>query len=158
MGEGTVHQISVSPGGVPKSAVLTATVTATGIVGDDQHDKEHHGGPERAVCLFSREVIERLRIEGHPITAGSTGENLTISGIDWTRVEPGCRFAFEGGVELEVTGYTSPCRTISGSFAGGSFKRISQKAHPGESRVYARVVREGMLTTGEQVTLRPAGE
>jgi len=33
--------------------------------------------------------IEALQNEGHPIAFGSTGENLTVSGIDWQRVVPG---------------------------------------------------------------------
>lgn len=151
---GRVHQVSVSKGGVPKVPVPGAVVTATGLSGDAQNDTKHHGGPERAVCMFSLDVIERLRGEGHPIASGSVGENLTITGIDWSTVAPGGRFEFEGGVVLEVASYTKPCSTIRESFAGLDFKRIFQDAHPGESRVYARVITPGPIAPGAWVTYR----
>ena len=159
MQRGRIHQINISPGGVPKLRVERAGVTAGGLVGDGHNDTRHHGGPDAAVCLFSREVIERLRAEGHPIGPGTIGENVTVEGLDWAAVVPGCRLVFEGGVELEVVKYTNPCATIGESFRGLEFRRIKQDLHPGESRVYARVIREGELRAGAAVELRqPAVE
>lgn len=148
---GRVEQISVSDGGVPKLPVPRARLTANGVEGDRQQNLKAHGGPDRAVCLFSAEVVERLRAEGHPIEAGSAGENLTVSGLDWALVVPGARLRIGDTAVLEVTGYTSPCRWIAGSFADGDFTRISQDKHPGESRVYARVWVEGEVTEGDPV-------
>src|SRR5215210_2448542 len=96
---GALHQINVSNGGVPKQPILGAHVGPLGVAGDTQANTKHHGGPDRAVCLFSLEVIERLRAEGHPVAPGTTGENLTLSGIDWTAIGPGSLFLFDGGVE-----------------------------------------------------------
>lgn len=149
MHRGRVHQINISPGGVPKLPVRRATVAAIGIVGDGHYDTKRHGGPDAAVCLFSLEVIQSLRAQGHPIGVGTTGENVTVQGLDWAAVVPGVRLVFDGGVELEVTKYTSPCATIRDSFRGLEFRRIKQELHPGESRVYARVIREGELRAGE---------
>ena len=138
---GRVHRINVSDGGVPKTRVTEAPARAEGLGGDRQGDLRYHGGPERAVSLFGLEVIERLAGEGHPIVPGSTGENLTIAGLDWSLVTPGARLVLEGGVVLEITSYCSPCAKIAASFRDGDSGRISQKLHAGESRVYARVVR-----------------
>jgi MOSC domain-containing protein YiiM len=103
-------------------------------------------------------LIERLRAEGHPIVPGSTGENVTISGLDWPRLEPGMRLLLGDAVEVEVTGYTTPCHKIRGSFHDGDFTRISQKLCPGESRVYARVLRDGQLSVGAKVELLAPAE
>lgn len=154
--EGQVHRLNVSRGGVPKTPVAEARVTREGIAGDVQEDRRHHGGPERAVSLFSLDVISRLREEGHPIGPGTSGENVTIAGLDWTCVVPGSRLAFEGGVVLEVTSYCAPCGRIRSSFAGGEIRRIDQRDHPGESRLYVRVVSEGTLREGETVRLEAA--
>jgi MOSC domain-containing protein YiiM len=148
---GTVAQIAVSDGGVPKLAVDRAVVTTLGILGDRQRDTEHHGGPLRALCLYSLEVIERLQGEGHPIAPGSAGENVTVQGIDWAMVTPGTRLLLGPEVEAEVTRYTTPCATNARWFADGDFTRILQSRHPGWSRVYARVLVEGVLTTGDRV-------
>lgn len=146
---GSVVQLSISSGGVPKLPVASISITREGIVGDKQNDRKHHGGPERAVCLFSMELIERLQQEGHPISPGSCGDNITVRGINWAEVAPGSRFEFDGGVVLEVASYCAPCSTIRNSFTDLKFKRIKQELHPGESRVYARVMAPGDIARDE---------
>jgi MOSC domain-containing protein YiiM len=146
-----IVQISVSPGGVPKRAVESARVTPLGLEGDGHRDLEHHGGPERAVCLFAIERIRSLQAEGHPIAPGTIGENVTLEGLDWTAVGPGTRLVLGDAVVVEITRFTSPCRNIAPSFRDGDYGRVSQKRHPGDSRVYARVVSEGLIRRGDQV-------
>lgn len=156
---GRVSQINLSDGGVPKLPIAEARVTRDGIVGDRQKHTAFHGGPGRAVSLFSLEVIERLRAEGHPIGPGSTGENVTVEGVNWPLLAPGSRLALGGEVLVEITSYASPCATIKASFAQGRFKRIAQKVNPGESRLYARVLREGHVSVGDGVrVLDPVGQ
>jgi MOSC domain-containing protein YiiM len=152
-GRARIVQISVSSGGVPKRPVPSARVTPLGLEGDAQRDHEHHGGPERALCLYSHERILALQAEGHPIAPGSIGENLTIEGIDWIRVTPGSYLRLGTDVLVQVTRYTAPCLNITASFRDREYSRVSQKRHPGDSRVYARVLREGSLTSGDAVQL-----
>jgi MOSC domain-containing protein YiiM len=151
--EGRIFQLNVSKGGVPKLAVRDAVLTAEGLEGDRQRDRRYHGGPLRALCLFPLERILELQAEGHPIFPGSTGENLTVVGLEWSGLVPGARLALGEEAVVEITSYTSPCKNIAGSFKGGEFKRISQKVHPGDSRLYARVLRPGRLHVGQPVTL-----
>ena len=157
---GRVVQINVSNGGVPKRPVPAARVTRDGVEGDRQRDLRYHGGPERAVSVWSLEVIEALRAEGHPVVPGGAGENLTVAGLDWGAVRPGARLRIGGeadGVELEVTAFAAPCPIIRGNFTAGGFDRISDKSHPGSSRVYCRVLRAGRIAAGEGVALRASG-
>lgn len=149
---GVVVSVNVSTGGVPKLPVRSARVSEAGFAGDGQRQLEFHGGPDRALCLYSMDRIEALQREGHPIAPGTTGENLTIGGLDWDLVVPGATLRL-GAVTLEITAYASPCATIRPSFADGNSNRISQKKHPGWSRVYARVVGEGELCLGDAVTV-----
>jgi MOSC domain-containing protein YiiM len=153
---GRIVQISISPGGVPKLPVDTARVTRDGLEGDAHRDREHHGGPDRAVCLYSMEAIRALVAEGHTVTPGTLGENVTVEGLLWTSVEPGTRLQLGPTVLLEVTRYTSPCFNIKAAFVGGDFARVSQKRHPGWSRVYTRVLREGTIRSGDPARLVPA--
>ena len=143
--------LQTSSGGVPKLPVETASVTTNGIQGDRQRDLRFHGGPTRALCLFSMDVMERLNAEGHPIRPGGVGENVTVRGLDWATVTPGKRYRLGDEVTLEITSYTTPCANIAASFKDGEFVRILQKRHPGESRVYAQVLSEGMLRVGDAV-------
>ncbi len=148
----TIHSLNVSPGGLPKLPVSEAVVGTGGIVGDRQRNLKYHGGPERAVCLYALERITALRAEGHPIGAGSTGENVTLVGVAWELVVPGVRLAL-GAVLVEVASYTRPCRTITSSFAGGRVGRVSQRSNPGWSGVYARVLLPGRVLVGEAVSM-----
>ncbi|HJU52017.1 MAG TPA: MOSC domain-containing protein [Acidimicrobiia bacterium] len=129
-----------------------AFLSASGLEGDRHTDRVHHGGPLRAVCLFSEEVIAALKAEGHPIFRGAAGENVTVSGVNWIDVVPGTRWAIGEEAEVEVTSYTTPCYKNSGWFVDGQFTRISQSLHPGFARVYARVLVEGSIAAGDQFT------
>lgn len=153
---GVLASINRSGGGVPKRRVSDAKVSRLGLLGDDHNDKKHHGGPEQAVCVYSLEKIQALQLEGHPIDVGTAGENVTVEGIDWELIVPGARIKLGEEVVLEVASFTSPCKTIKESFIDGEFVRISQKLHPGWSRVYARVLAEGEIHFGDHVEVIPA--
>ncbi|GAB4483672.1 MAG: MOSC domain-containing protein [Anaerolineales bacterium] len=144
-----VFQINLSDGGVPKRAVARVWVGRLGLAGDGHRDLLHHGGEERAVCLYSLERILALQAEGHPIYPGSVGENLTMREVAWEKLQAGTVFRFHGGVELMLTRPTTPCQTIVASFKEGAITRILQRENPGWSRWYARVLREGELCVGE---------
>lgn len=154
--QGQIYQINISRGGVPKLPVETAVVTEEGIRGDYHDDIHSHGGPMRALCLYTVEQIRRLQAEGHPIFSGSVGENVTLEGIAQDAFMPGARLRLGDEVEIEITSYTTPCKTIAESFADGDFTRISQKVHPGESRVYARVLHGGEIQPGQAAVLTSA--
>lgn len=146
-----IVQINVNPaGGVPKLRVASARLGFERVEGDKQRFLKFHGGPTRAVCLYALEVIEKLQSEGHPITPGATGENLTVAGLNWNEIVPGVRLQ-AGESEMEITSYAVPCKNIRHAFAGEEFGRISQKTHPGESRVYARILKEGVVREGDEV-------
>lgn len=146
-----VASLNVSMGGVPKLPIAEADVDVAGMAGDCQRKLKYHGGPDRVLCLFSLERIEALAAEGHPIGVGTTGENVTVAGLDWAQVVPGTRLRLGASVLVEVTAFTKPCRTIQGSFAGRRTGRVSQRAFPGWSRVYARVVAGGIVRVGDAV-------
>jgi MOSC domain-containing protein YiiM len=150
---GKIIQISVSPGGVPKTAVPDAKVRVLGLEGDAHRNRQLHGGPERSVCLYSMEMIQALRAEGHDVVPGAIGENVTLEGLDWAALVPGSHLLLGESVLLQITSYTSPCANIIGSFSEGYVGRVSQKRHPGWSRVYARVLIEGTIRGGDSARL-----
>ena len=149
---GRVESINVSSGGVPKTSVFETLLTRAGLDGDRQRDTRFHGGPDRAVVLYSFEMIRQLQREGHPIAVGSIGENLTIAGLDWASVVPGVELLV-GGTRILVTKYTSPCDKIRLSFLANDFSRVSQLIHPGWSRVCGKVLVEGLVRVADAVGL-----
>lgn len=148
-----VFQINTSDGGVPKLPSRSVHVEKLGITIDRHNDTEHHGGVEKAISLYSLELIRALQLEGHPIFPGSTGENFTLVGLDWLLVAVGLRLRLGTDVELEVTRFATPCRTIRESFINDEFNRISWRTNPGWARAYARVTRLGRVVVGDHVQI-----
>ena len=151
--QGSVLQLNASDGGVPKSPVSAADIGRRGLLGDRQDNRKHHGRPFQALCLWSGEVIDALAAEGHPIGPGAAGENVTVSGIDWTTIRPGVRLLV-GDVLCEVSAWATPCRKNDQWFTGRS-DRIDHDLHPGWSRAYAWVLEPGSVTTGDPVIIEP---
>lgn len=149
MTESRIFQLARSPGGVPKLAVREARATVLGLDGDGHAHPKIHGGPERALCLYSLEAILALQADGHPIFPGSVGENVTIAGHPWTTLGPGSRLHLGDEVVVELTRIAAPCKQIVESFADKNSKRL---AEPAIGRWYARVLREGVLRVGQLVT------
>ena len=147
-----LHAINISNGGVPKLPRPACFITVDGLEGDRQRDLRYHGGPERAVCLYSLDLIEALRAEGHDIAPGSIGENLTLKGVDWSAMTPGATVTV-GTVLLQLTDYAAPCSNIARSFQRRQYVRVSQKVNAGWSRLYARVLTEGTVRLGDQVNV-----
>lgn len=148
---GRIVQLSISPGGVPKRAVPEATVGPLGLEGDEHTDRVEHGGPDRALCIYSVEQIARLVAEGNEVFPGALGDNVTTSGLDLAALEPGDRLQLGTDVEIEISWRVPPCKTIQRFFADRRFARISPKTHPEDARLYARVIRGGRVHTHDRI-------
>src|SRR3954447_7789528 len=104
----TILQVNRSPGGLPKTAIDLAFITALGIEGDLHNHPQFHGGPRKAILIIASEVIEELKSRGYPVFPGALGENLTSVGFDVRDVRIGDTLR-AGGAMLEVTAARAPC-------------------------------------------------
>jgi hypothetical protein len=150
---GTVAGLFTSNGGVPKHACRALDVQVDGVAGDAQNDRGNHGRPWQAVCLWSTEVIDAFRADGHPLAPGLAGENITTTGIAWDRIVPGVQLQV-GGARLEVSAYAIPCRKNAAWFTDGHFGLMHHR-HGFVSRAYATVLRPGPVALGDPVVLEP---
>ncbi len=150
-----VHSINISTqGGVPKLPIDKAEIKFQGVEGDFNRfrtEKINSIGT-RAVTLFSLEQIEKLKSEGHAIDVGTTGENITVEGIDWPTLEVGARMMI-GEAVIELSEPTAPCSKIGKSFIDGAFSRIDHELELGWSRWSASVIEEGLVEVGNQVII-----
>jgi MOSC domain-containing protein YiiM len=154
--DGVVASLNTGSGGVPKRAVDSVEVDFSGLVGDVQATRKHHGRPFQALSLWSAEVIDALNAEGHSLYPGAAGENITVSGVDWTDVRPGTRLRI-GDVVCDVSSYAVPCKQLAHLFLDRDFGRIhhDRDRENGEAtcRVYATVITPGTIRTGDPVAL-----
>ena len=150
-----VHSINISTqGGVPKLPIDKAQIKFEGVDGDFNKfrtEKKNSTGT-RAVTLFSLEQIEKLKSEGHAIDVGTTGENITIEGVEWPSLEVGARMMI-GEAMIELSEPTAPCSKIGKSFIDGAFSRIDHELELGWSRWSASVIEEGEVEVGNQVII-----
>jgi MOSC domain-containing protein YiiM len=151
---GRVVQCNASTGGVPKAPLARATVDRRGVFGDRQADRNHHGRPLQALSLWSADVIDALRSEGHTVHPGAAGENVTVAGIDWTTIRPGVRVDL-GAVRIEISAFATPCAKNAQWFSDRDFRRIDHDRHPGWSRAYAWVLSGGEIAPGDDVVVEP---
>jgi MOSC domain-containing protein YiiM len=71
----------------------------------------------------------------------------------WEHLHPGTRLRIGRDVYIEIISYAEPCRRNAQWFVKANYKRISQKVHPGWSRLYARVVSEGVIRRGDLIDI-----
>ena len=146
---GTLLQVNTSPGGMPKLPVLTPiAVTKTGVTGDRQRNRKYHGGPDRAICLFSTELYDLLRDKGIDLPPGSVGENFTTQGIDLQRLSKGDLLRV-GGCTIQLTNIRVPCNQLK------KWDEDLPELIVGQSGWVARVIEEGAVHAGDEVHLLP---
>jgi MOSC domain-containing protein YiiM len=124
-----------------------------GLAGDAQVSRPSHGGPERALLLYSADHYPRWRAEWDVATLepGAFGENLTVEGLTERTVCLGDRFLI-GDVCLEVSGPRGPCRNLARRHRRPDLVAAIRANH--RSGWYARVLTEGWLEAGLTIALR----
>jgi ferredoxin-NADP reductase/MOSC domain-containing protein YiiM len=126
------------------------------IDGDDQGDRQAHGGEHRAVFVYQldsyRYWAEQLGRED--LTHGNFGENFTVDGLADDEVHIGDRFRI-GGAELEVTQPRVTCYRVGIRMNQPDMPQLLV-AHkrPG---FYLRVLVEGEVQAGDHIEQIAAG-
>lgn len=150
---GRILQLNISPGGMPKHAILQAEITVQGILGDIQRNRKYHGGPDQALLLITQESLEEIKGKGFPVYAGALGENLTVSGLDRRQLRCGQRLR-AGQAIIEITKLRQPCRHLDVYGTGIQAAVYDKKALPGMgpwglAGFYCRVSQPGPIFPGD---------
>ncbi|HEY9109471.1 MAG TPA: MOSC domain-containing protein [Roseateles sp.] len=134
------------------------TVCSLGLEGDEQADPSVHGGLAKAVYAYPQEhyaIWATMRSQAGVDAAlqpGDLGENLTITGLQETRVWIGDVLRFPD-CELVVSEPRYPCFKLA---AHMGFKHaVKMMAQSGYCGFYLAVKREGSIAAGEAFELLP---
>jgi MOSC domain-containing protein YiiM len=126
-------------------------VAARGVnlAGDDQADRQAHGGPDKAVYAYAVEDARWWEQEiGRPFSYGEFGENLTTEGIDVNSALVGERWEI-GATIVEVSEPRIPCWRLGVRMNDPFFpRRFTQAMRPG---AYLRIVVEGSMGAGDEI-------
>lgn len=132
----------------------SAQVTSTGLVGDEQGDRRHHGGPDKAIHHYARDHYDRWRewAPDSPVLAmpGAFGENISTSGVTEDDVHLGDVFTL-GTAVVQVSQGRQPCWKLDLRLARrGTARRMQELACTGW---YYRVLQEGQVGPGDVLEL-----
>ncbi len=155
--QGTILQVNLSRGGLPKRPVPEAFLTPLGFEGDSVAHPAVHGGPLKAVLIVTSEGTEQLKARGSPLFAGALGENLTTEGLDRHELRVGLRLR-AGGALLEVTKLRKPCGALDvygPGLQGDVFRENAGPDDPvwGLGGFYCSVVQPGLVRTNDVILI-----
>jgi MOSC domain-containing protein YiiM len=124
-------------------------VRGVNLAGDDQADREAHGGPDKAIYAYAIEDSRWWAHEiGRSLSHGEFGENLTTEGIEVNNALVGERWAI-GTAVLEVSEPRVPCWRLGVRMNDKLFpRRFTEALRPGP---YLRIVVEGDLGAGDAI-------
>ncbi len=158
--EGTIVQLSISPGALPKRPIREGYITPLGLEGDAHAHPQIHGGPLQAILIIASEVVDELAARGYPVFYGALGENLTTRGIEIRDIRLGDQIR-AGGALLEVTRPRGPCSQLEiygatlprDIYDEGVQQRDPTSRYWGMSGFYAQVLSPGPVATGDIIAV-----
>jgi MOSC domain-containing protein YiiM len=126
-------------------------VRGVNLDGDQQADLSVHGGPDKAVYAYAIEETRLWEEElGRELGIGAFGENLTTTGIDVSGALIGEHWRI-GTTLLEVVQPRFPCFKLGVRMDDPSFvRRFAHGSRPG---AYLRIIEEGELGAGDEVSI-----
>ena len=152
--------------GLPKTVLINGQPTQTAIFkeptdgavkvsklnlrGDQQADLSVHGGPDKAVYIYSWENILywRQQLQREDLGPGSFGENLTVGELLDHDVAIGDML--ETGTALfQVTQPRLSCFKLAARMGLPGFPKVFLES--GRTGFYLRVLQEGVVTAGDPI-------
>ncbi|MCY9674316.1 MOSC domain-containing protein [Bacillus sp. MM09(2025)] len=119
--------------------------------GDGQGDLVHHGGYDKAVCVFPYDHYAYFeQFLGVPLQEAAFGENVTVHQLVETEVRIGDVFQF-GEALVEVSQPRQPCVKLS--FKHGNMKLVKEVQQTGYTGFYLRVLKEGLVPADASLVL-----
>jgi MOSC domain-containing protein YiiM len=134
-----------------KTSVPSAILRLTNLDGDRQADLKNHGGPDKAVCVYSFDHYPYWEsVLGRTLNPGAFSENLTIAGLRESDVCIGDTFR-AGEALVQISQPRKPCSKLAGRH---NRKDLPALIHAnGFSGFYLRVLAEGLVRAGDEFTL-----
>lgn len=111
--------------------------------GDGQGDLVHHGGYDKAVCVFPYDHYAHFeQFLGVSLQEAAFGENVTVRQLVEKNVRIGDVFQL-GEALVEVSQPRQPCVKLS--LKHGNMKLVKEVQKTGYTGFYLRVLKEGMV-------------
>jgi MOSC domain-containing protein YiiM len=133
----------------PVSGLLL--LTKQGFEGDGVGDRKHHGGFDKAVCVYSldHEAFWEQTL-GTSMPESAFGENFSVSGMKEEKIRIGDIFK-AGSAVVQVSQPRQPCNTLAARYGRADFVKLV--VDTGRTGFYFRVLEEGRVKSGDLLDL-----
>ncbi len=125
-----------------------------GLDGDEQADRKHHGGLDKAIHAYAVTHLsgwaDELPAQAERFRPGAFGENLVIGGASEADVCLGDRWRI-GSALVEVSQGRQPCWKLNLRFDVADMARRVQES--GRTGWYFRVIEPGLIAAGDRGAL-----
>lgn len=123
-----------------------------GFEGDGAGDTKHHGGTDKAVCVYSRDHYPYWeKVLGIKLPVAAFGENLSVANLLEHDICIGDVFEL-GTAIVQVTQPRQPCKTLADRYGRADIiKLVVDSGHTG---FYLRVLEEGIVEKGGPFALK----
>lgn len=116
----------------------------------------------RQIHLIHSELFEELRKEGHVVSPGQMGENITTSGIDLLGLPTGTKLLIGNEAVVEITGLRNPCHQLD-DFQAGLMNAVLDRDEQGnlvrKAGVMGIVLKGGIIRPNDTILVRlPEGQ
>ena len=151
-GKETFHGKVVKTGICKQPVTKELFLKKLGFEGDGVADLKHHGGYDKAVCVYSIDHYpyweEALKME---MPFAAFGENLSVSNLREEDVCIGDIFQI-GTAVVQVSQPRQPCRTLAARY--GRSDLVKMVIDSGRTGFYFRVLKEGTAKKGDKLILK----
>ncbi|MBL8230872.1 MAG: MOSC domain-containing protein [Bryobacterales bacterium] len=123
-----------------------------GFTGDEQADRKNHGGPDKAVLVYSGDHYAAWHpgVFADPLPFGAFGENLSVTGMQEADVAVGDVYRL-GGAVVQVSQPRQPCWKQARRW--GIRDLVVTINQTGRTGWYIRVIEEGSVQAGDSFAL-----
>jgi len=138
--------------GMCKKPVTTSLeVTHQGFEGDGVGDLKHHGGRDKAVCVYSFEHYTYWeKVLGRKMPDAAFGENFTVTDMTEDDVCIGDIYRV-GTALMQVSQPRQPCSTLAARYGREDFVKLVVDS--GKTGFYLKVLEVGKVKAGDNLSI-----
>jgi MOSC domain-containing protein YiiM len=126
-------------------------LTEQGFAGDGVGDRKHHGGLDKAVCVYGLDDYAYWEgVLGAAMPEAAFGENFSIANLREGDICLGDLFK-AGTAVVQVSQPRQPCTTLAARYGRSDFVKLVSDS--GRTGFYLRVIEEGKVEAGDSLDL-----
>ncbi len=134
-----------------KPVTMPLKLTKQGFEGDGVGDVKHHGGIDKAVCVYAIENYQYWeKILERKMPHAAFGENFSVTDMNEEHICIGDVYR-AGTAMVQVSQPRQPCSTLAARYGKEDFVKLVVDS--GRTGFYLRVLEEGMVKAGDSLFL-----